>query len=251
MTAKKIQLVICQPIQDHFTILDIVRKSPPLSWKSVFDQAHAELADISEILLEREKEFGRFYPRRQNVFRAFELTPLQKVRVVIFGQDPYHSSSKLLNGEPTAQGLSFAVHRRDKIPPSLKTIYTELVNSVKDFKTPLHGDLTAWAKQGILLCNTCLTVDPGQAGSHGEIWLGFIRHVIDAILEKNKNTIFVLWGRKAQKLTRLIGNRGKILEAAHPSPFAAKHFLGCNHFNLINEHLKQLGQETIEWNLQE
>lgn len=236
------------PIEDTFSIVDIVEKSIPSTWYGAFQQAIDELKDISEIVADQEKKNGRIYPNKQNIFRAFELTPLKQVKVVIFGQDPYHTTNDY--GEPIASGLAFSVSRREKVPPSLNNIYKELESCLPEFKRPNHGDLTAWAKQGVLLCNTALTVNPGQPGSHGQIWHGFIRHIIEAIVETNRHCIYVLWGKHAQSLESLIGSRGIILTAAHPSGYSAnKGFFGCQHFKLINEKLESLGSHPINWSL--
>jgi hypothetical protein len=149
--------------------------------------------------------------------------------------------------------MSFSVRREDSIPSSLQNIYSELVTSVRGFTKPDHGDLKDWARQGVLLLNSCLTVRPGQAGSHGDIWLGFISKVIKAIAAVNPYCIYMLWGRDAQKLESMIlnvGERSIILKAAHPSGLSAKHgFFGCNHFNLANESLLKHKKTGIIWSI--
>lgn len=246
---KKCVIEFVDPIDQSWSVYDICTKSPPFGWKDVFKNAENELKDVSDILENQEKSVSKFFPLKNNLFRAFELTPLNKVRVVIFGQDPYHTATK--KGEPIAQGLSFSVDKKSAIPPSLLNIYKEIKNNYPEFEIPKHGDLTSWARQGVLLCNTCLTVNPGDPGSHGDIWDGFIKQVINAILNKNKNCIFVLWGSKAKKLEKFIAGRGHILIGAHPSPFSAiKYgFFGCQHFKKINELLLSFGSSPINWNL--
>ena len=241
-------MIDSKDIQEEWTISEICEKYVPESWEEVFKNSKNEFNDASKILVEQEKKYGKFFPLKKNLFRAFELTRLEDVRVVIFGQDPYYTLAK--NGEPVAQGISFSVDRNDTVPGSLKNIYTEIKNNYPEFRIPSHGDLTAWTKQGVLLCNTCLTVNPGVPGSHGEIWIGFIKRVIEVIVSKNKNTIFVLWGNHAKKMDKFINGRCKTLFGVHPSPRSAKMgFFGCNHFKQINELLTSFKTPPIDWNL--
>lgn len=231
--------------------LDLTKLKVPESWEKVFEEARDEFESINEILNEQIRVYGRILPDPENIFKAFELTKLPDVKVVIIGQDPYHQLIKL-NGKnvPRAQGLSFSVHRDDQIPSSLNNIFIELKNTVKSFRKPVHGDLSRWAKQGVLMLNMSLTVNPNMAGSHGDIWMGFIDRVIKAISKYNKNCIYVLWGREAQKLERNIGGKGIALTAAHPSGLSAhRGFFGCDHFNKINEILESLKKEEIDWNI--
>jgi len=247
----RIKLRIIQPedvIDNNWKVIDIVRKHPPVGWKDVFNKSDDELKDISDILENDKKVNGRFYPDNNYLFRAFDLTPLQRVKVVIVGQDPYHGVNP--DGTPQAQGMCFSVKRGSKIPPSLINIYKELKNTVPGFITPHHGDLTRWARQGVLLMNACLTVRPHNPGCHKELWLGFVKKVINAILEVNPNAIFVVWGKKAQKIKKMLGERATILEAAHPSGYSAyRGFFGCDHFNQINNILRDSGQTPINWKL--
>jgi len=244
----KITLNVIKPINSDWSVIDIASKYPSAGWEKVFKDAEEELADISEILDNDRKVNGRYYPDAINLFRAFEVMPLKDVRVVIFGQDPYHSTEP--DGTPTAQGMAFSVKRGAKVPSSLVNIYKEIKNSVPGFVIPNHGDLTGWARQGVLLINSCLTVRPANPGCHKEIWLGFIKKVINGIIDTNHNCIFVLWGRQAQKIRKMLGERATVLEAAHPSGLSAyKGFFGCNHFADINRLLSERGQSEINWNL--
>lgn len=255
------QLVIVPEIEESWSIVDIATKSPPLGWEHIFQSAIPEFEEIDRILAEQQETFGPCYPRRKDVFQAFELTRLHEVKVVIFGQDPYHS---VYNGRPQATGLSFSVPPNSIIPPSLKNIFKELADeyprddddpSKYCFVLPSHGDLRGWARQGVLLLNTCLTVNPGQAGSHGDIWKGFIVRVIRAINEANPNCIYVMWGKKAQSLGDHVGGRSVPLISPHPSPFSAhgrngrEGFFGNGHFVKINELLIEQGKQPIDWNL--
>lgn len=242
---------IVQPkpdITNDWTITEITDRFKPTSWEKVFESCKHEFADVSEILETDKKINGRFYPDCKNLFRAFELTPLSNVKVVILGQDPYHGMNR--DGTPQAQGMSFSVKRGEKIPSSLINIYKELKKTVIGFESPTHGDLSGWARQGVLLLNSCLTVRPSSPGCHKEIWLGFVKKVINAIIDTNPHCIFVLWGRKAQKIRKMLGERVTVLEAAHPSGLSAhRGFFGCDHFNQINTLLTDSSQRPINWNL--
>tara|TARA_R110001599_G_scaffold306590_1_gene513112 strand:- start:552 stop:1283 length:732 start_codon:yes stop_codon:yes gene_type:complete len=240
----KLNIVKKEVISDEWSV-EKVASNPPPSWEAVFESAVDEIKDIADIL---EAETARRLPDNRNLFRIFNLVPLNKVRVVLFGQDPYHTV--LPDGKTLAVGMSFSVPREAPIPSSLKNIFKELQNSVAGFRTPSNGDLTPWATKGVFLLNTCLTVREGEAGCHKEIWFGFIKKVINAILHANPNTIFVLWGKKAQNMKKIIGERAMCLETSHPSGLSSyRGFIGCNHFNLINEYLVSKGDTPIDWNL--
>jgi len=242
-----LQIIRSNNITNDWSVERIAKECPPYSWEEVFKSAELELKDISDILENDKKVNGRYYPDSKNLFKAFELTPLPKVKVVILGQDIYHGINP--DGTPQAQGLAFSVKKGAKIPSSLINIYKELKSSVEGFQAPNHGCLENLCFQGILLLNQCLTVRPGVSDSHKEIWLSFIKKVINAILDANPNCIFVIWGRKTQKVQKMLGGRSIILEAPHPAMGHNTGFLGCNHFNKINEILKQQGKSSIDWNL--
>lgn len=240
-----------QPIDQTWSISRIAEEASPATWGHVMRDAAPELNDISTILEEQEQKYGHFYPLKKDIFAAFNNTPLASVKVIIFGQDPYHQTINI-NGNPLprAVGMSFSVRREDSIPSSLQNIYTELTNSVRGFSPPDHGDLREWARQGVLLLNTCLTVRPGQPDSHGDIWHGFIKKVIAGISAVNPHCIVLLWGRNAQKLRPMLGERFIPLEAAHPSGLSARRgFFGCNHFNLVNDYLVRQGKIGINWKI--
>jgi uracil-DNA glycosylase len=237
-----------QIIDNSWSVIKVARDRPPADWIEVFKSADDELNDISEIIETDTKINGRFYPDSKNLFRAFDLTPLNRVKVVLLGQDPYHSVN--FDRTPQAQGLAFSVKKGEKIPSSLVNIFKEIKNTVPGFEIPNHGDLTSWALQGVLLLNACLTVRPGSPGCHKEIWLGFIKKVINAIINVNPKCVFVLWGKQAQKIRKMLGDRVTVLEAAHPSGLSANRgFFGCNHFNQINQILQDTGHKKIDWNL--
>lgn len=196
--------------------------------------------------LKQEKESGQLvFPQSADVFNAFKHTPLERVKVVLLGQDPYH-------GPGQAHGLSFSVQKGVAIPPSLRNMYKELANDIPGFKIPAHGDLTAWADQGVLLLNATLTVRAHQAGSHqGKGWETFTNHVISALSAEKQGLVFLLWGRFAQNKAQLIDDtKHNLLKAAHPSPLSAHNgFLGCRHFSKTNDILLAQGQSPIDWQI--
>jgi len=251
-----IEIVEIQKIErplelNNGTVFEITQKYPPLSWENLFKKkAKEELKLISSILDRKEKEDGPYIPEKINIFKAFDLCPLDKVKVVIFGQDPYHQV--LHNGNIRAQGLAFSVSKDDEIPSSLCNIFKEISENLgicNDFR---HGDLTSWAEQGILLLNTCLTVQPYLPKSHGKFWLSFVKKVIKEIAANNGECIYVLWGGDAKGLKKYIEGDPPILEAAHPSGLSYNRgFKGCGHFKKINEILKDQNRDRIEWLLPE
>ncbi len=182
------------------------------------------------------------YPSSENTFNAFKYCPLDELKVVILGQDPYH-------GPNQAHGLCFSVQQGIDKPPSLINIFKELRDDL-NIEIPKHGELSSWAKQGVFLLNTCLSVRANQAGSHfNQGWEIFTDKVIQVINEKKSNVVFMLWGSPARKKAEMIDrNRHLILEAPHPSPLSAhRGFLGCKHFSQANEYLKKHGLEEIQW----
>jgi len=235
-------------IQQDWSLMKIVKTWQPYSWESVFNSCMDEFESIDEILQEQEAEHGQYFPLKTNIFKAFELTPLKSVKVVIIGQDPYYQ--KLSNGLPRAQGLAFSAHRDDVIPESLNTIYRELERTNEDFIRPPHGDLTSWAKQGVLLLNACLTVQQGLPMSHGLLWIGFIKKVVEKISEVNPGAIYVMWGKEAQKMKKIICDKAPQLEGPHPASRSETNgFIGCNHFNKINAMLVSQKKTPIDWRL--
>ena len=184
----------------------------------------------------------RVFPEEKNVFRALELTPFESVKVVILGQDPYH-------GFGQAHGLSFSVQKGISLPPSLKNIYKELQEDIGG-GLPTEGDLSHWAKQGVLLLNTVLTVEEGNANSHkGMGWERLTNRLIESLNELNHPVIFILWGKPAQDKEKLITNPSHvILKAPHPSPLSAyRGFFGSKPFSKVNEMLIQQEQTPIRW----
>ncbi len=185
------------------------------------------------------------YPHADDIFNAFHFTPLSQVKVVILGQDPYHN-------EGQAHGLCFSVKQDVDIPPSLVNIYQELQNDLGCY-IPNNGFLEKWAKQGVLLLNTVLTVRAHQANSHqGKGWERFTDAVIQAVNAQDRPIVFLLWGRPAQQKKAMLNNpKHLILEAPHPSPLSAyRGFFGCQHFSRANEFLKKNGMEPIDWQIE-
>ncbi|MBC1419992.1 uracil-DNA glycosylase [Listeria fleischmannii] len=196
-----------------------------------------------ETFIHKAYEEKKVYPKKEEIYRAFELTPFEKVKVVLLGQDPYH-------GENQAHGLSFSVASSDaKFPPSLRNIFKELKTDLGIERT--NRDLTDWAEQGVLLLNTVLTVDGDEkAGSHRKKgWETFTDHVINTLNMRDKPIVFVLWGNDAKKKIPLITNpKHKIITGVHPSPLSANGgFFGSKPFSQINEALVELGEDTIQW----
>lgn len=184
------------------------------------------------------------YPKDQDVFNAFNLCSLQDIKVVILGQDPYH-------GVNQANGLCFSLNREEPLPPSLNNIYKELCNDL-NLTFPGHGNLTSWAKQGVLLINSVLTVVHGQAGSHQHLgWQSFTNGVIKLLSERMDNLVFILWGSYAQKKQDLIDiAKHCILCSVHPSPLSAhRGFFGNGHFSKTNAYLVEHGKQPVDWEI--
>ena len=182
------------------------------------------------------------FPPAKHIFRAFDLCPFDKVRVVIIGQDPYHDVNQ-------AHGLCFSVQQGVPVPPSLVNIYKEL-NRDLGKPIPTSGDLTHWAEQGVLLLNATLTVEAHKAGSHqGKGWEELTDAAIQAINNQRSNIVFMLWGSYAQRKGKYIDRRKHlVLEAVHPSPLSAyRGFIGCGHFSQANNYLQQHGLAPIAW----
>ena len=215
------------------------------SWKNALaDEFGKPYFESLVRFLHKEKADGQvIYPPGSQIFRAFDLTPVEQVKVVILGQDPYH-------GPGQAHGLSFSVPANVPAPPSLKNIFKEIET---DLGVQMSGypDLEKWARQGVLLLNAVLTVRGGQAASHSKIgWQEFTDAVIRYISDNCEGVVFMLWGNFARSKAELI-DRSKhvVLEAAHPSPLARGAFFGCRHFSRANEALAYFGRTPIDWRL--
>ncbi len=185
------------------------------------------------------------YPEAQNVFNALNLVPFDKVKVVIIGQDPYH-------GPKQAHGLCFSVQNGVAIPPSLENIFKEL-HSDLGCTIPKNGDLTKWAKQGVLLLNSVLTVRAGQANSHkGKGWEQLTTAIIEKLNSSNHPIVFLLWGANAKEVGKIVDTtKHFVLTAPHPSPLSAySGFFGCKHFSKTNEFLRSVGLDPIDWQIE-
>lgn len=194
--------------------------------------------------LHAERQAGRrVFPPGSQIFRAFELTPVQQVKVVILGQDPYH-------GPGQAHGLSFSVPEGVQAPPSLKNIFKEIETDL-GIRMSGYPNLENWARQGVLLLNAVLTVRCAEAASHSKIgWQEFTDAVIRYISDNCEGVVFMLWGNFARTKSELIDHsRHCVLEAAHPSPLARGAFFGCRHFSKANEYLTSTGRTPIDWKL--
>jgi uracil-DNA glycosylase len=217
------------------------------SWLAVLQDEFEQdyLKNLKQFLLEERKKGKIIYPKSEDIFNAFTLTPFHQVKVVILGQDPYH-------GPNQAHGLSFSVAEGSKFPPSLQNIFKELATDIQGFEKPDSGNLSAWAKQGVLLLNASLTVAAGKAGSHQDQgWEQFTDKVIATLSQEKENIIFILWGKFAQAKEKLIDeSKHFIIKSPHPSPFSAySGFFGSKPFSTVNNILKKLGKAPIHWQL--
>lgn len=215
-------------------------------WKALLTDEFAQpyMQQLKTFLLEEKAKGKRIFPKGSQYFRALDLTPPDKVRVVILGQDPYH-------GPGQAHGLCFSVQPGVRIPPSLVNIYKELESDL-GIRRANHGFLEHWAQQGVLLLNSVLTVEMGQAASHqGKGWERFTDAVIRCINEQASPAVFMLWGAYAQRKAGFVDtSRHLMLKAAHPSPLSAHNgFLGCRHFSKANAFLEAQGLAPIDWQL--
>ena len=214
------------------------------SWKSVLKNEFqkAYFSDIKSALLAARKEGKTIYPPGSKIFNAYNSTPLDKVKVVIIGQDPYH-------GPGQAHGLCFSVQSGVKPPPSLVNIYKELHTDL-GLSIPTSGYLQSWADQGVFLLNSILTVEANQPASHRKLgWEHFTDATIKKLSEERSGLIFLLWGKFAREKKHLIDrDRHKVLESPHPSPFSANYgFFGCKHFSTTNKLLEEQGVAPIDW----
>ena len=217
----------------------------PPSWENAL-QAEINKPYFPELLefVQQERQNKQIYPPEQEVFTAFKLTPLEEVKVVILGQDPYH-------GKGQAHGLSFSVKQGVSLPPSLKNIFQELKTDL-GIPIPQQGNLSPWANQGVLMLNAVLTVQASKPNSHKDKgWENFTDAVIKVVSEQRPHVVFVLWGRYAQNKAKLINQpKHTIIKSPHPSPFSAnKGFFSSRPFSQVNNALSQANQQPINWSL--
>ncbi|HEY5716773.1 MAG TPA: uracil-DNA glycosylase [Psychromonas sp.] len=216
-----------------------------MSWKRfIAQQKSLQYYQMLQSFLKAQYALGKnIYPPEPLIFNAFDLTPLEEIKVVILGQDPYH-------GEGQAHGLSFSVPEGIKIPPSLRNIYKELSTSIEGYKIPESGNLEHWAKQGVLLLNAVLTVEQAVPGCHANKgWEIFTDNAIREINNTRSGVIFLLWGSYAHKKAGLIDqNKHTLLRSTHPSPLSAyRGFFGCQHFSQVNDILAKRQEQLIIW----
>ena len=218
-------------------------------WKSLLkgEFTKSYCIDLNRIILDEYSQ-KKIYPPLKEVFNAYNFSSPQNIKVVIIGQDPYH-------GKGQAHGFSFSVKNGIKHPPSLKNIFKELtLDDAVEFETPLNGNLSKWAEQGVFLLNATLTVPEATPNAHQKLgWSNFTDETIKLISDQLENIVFMLWGNFAIQKSELIDeSKHLILTAPHPSPFSAhKGFFGCNHFSKCNSYLKKNNLKPIDWNLKD
>ena len=215
------------------------------SWDNLLkEEFQKEYYQVLRKNLAQEYKTRTIYPAMENIFNALKYTSFEDVKILLLGQDPYH-------GPNQAHGLCFSVQKGVDKPPSLKNMFKELESDL-GIKAPSHGCLTDWAKQGVLLLNTVLTVREGEPNSHKKLgWTIFTDKIIELLNEREDPVIFVLWGRNAiDKLPLITNTNHYVLTAAHPSPLSASRgFLGCKHYSKINNILPSIGKEPIDWKI--
>lgn len=219
------------------------------NWKDILlNIDNEELIKLNDFLTLQKETYEPdllILPRTELIFNAFNFFNFNELKVVILGQDSYHSIDKKTN-KPHAMGLCFSVPNGTSIPPSLKNIYKELNNDIEDFNIPNHGDLTCLAEQGVLLLNSSLSVLQHNAGSHMKHWKKYTDNIIKYISENSNGVVFILWGNFAREKKKLIDiNKHHILESGHPSPFSVKTFLNNKHFSKCNDLL----ENKINWQI--
>ncbi|MGI2022459.1 uracil-DNA glycosylase [Shewanella glacialipiscicola] len=215
------------------------------TWQAfINDQKALPYFQQLSVFVDNERRAGKVvYPPETDIFNAFNITPLENVRVVLIGQDPYH-------GPNQAHGLCFSVKRGIKPPPSLANMYKELATDITGFLIPSHGDLSAWAEQGVLMLNTVLTVEQGKAHSHAKAgWETFTTAALALLNRQRRPIIFILWGSHAIKKGQVItAPQHHVLTGPHPSPLSAyRGFFGCGHFSQVNQLLLERGEAPIRW----
>ncbi len=220
--------------------------SLPPSWNPLLHPERSEpyFQDLNRFLAEEAAAGRTVLPAAHEIFAALDLTPYEDVRVLLLGQDPYPTPGD-------AHGLCFSVRRDRPVPRSLRNIYRELAADIPGFIAPNHGNLESWARQGMLLLNTVLTVRPHEPQSHrGRGWETFTDRIIAHLNRKSERVVFLLWGNSAHKKRSLItGPQHAVVACAHPSPLSARLFFGCRCFSAVNRHLQESSQPPITWQL--
>lgn len=215
-------------------------------WKKIIDEEKEKdyFINLKQFLLDEYESYS-IYPRKKDIFKCFELTDFKDVKVVILGQDPYHQKFQ-------AHGLCFSVNKGVKVPPSLVNIYKE-IHSDLGCKIPCHGDLSKWAREGVLLLNTIMSVRDSKPMSHSNKgWEIFTDRIIEELNKDDSPKVFMLWGSPSRKKKELITNpKHLVLESVHPSPLSAYHgYFGCKHFSKANKFLKENNRKEIDWQIE-
>lgn len=221
-------------------------------WQEIIthEQHQSYFKELQQNINSQRDQGETIFPKETDVFNAFKYVDLSQIKVVILGQDPYHGTGK--NNQAQAHGLAFSVQTGIKTPPSLVNMYKELTTDIDGFVTPNHGNLVSWAKQGVLLLNTVLTVKQANAHSHAKLgWETFTDNIIAELNTHNNGCVFMLWGSHAKKKGKNIdANKHLVLAGPHPSPLSAyRGFFGCKHFSAANQWLKEKNHETIDWHI--
>lgn len=214
------------------------------SWEKIL-QDEMEKPYFRKLMEELDKAYeqGKVYPQKHEIFQAFRLTPYDRVKVVLLGQDPYH-------GKGQAEGLAFSVKKGVKIPPSLRNIFKELEEDLR-IEKPDHGSLVSWAEEGVLLLNTVLTVEEGKANAHaGMGWKTFTDRVIRKLGQREDPLVFILWGNQAKEKEKFIAEHHRIISSVHPSPLSARRgFFGSKPFSKTNDFLQEMGTSPVNWKI--
>ena len=219
------------------------------SWLEALEPHKESIERIFNLISKKETSHGEFYPLKKDVFNFLKITPLDKVSVVIWGQDPYPTLLK--DGTPRAQGYSFGVHKDDVVPLSLQNVFKEIKSDFPMFEIPDNGDLRYLGERGVLFMNQALTYCPKEPKLYLKMWNRFTYIIINIINEKIENCIHLLWGKQCEVLAEHIRSR-EIFQTSHPSPFSVRRgFIGCKHFLKVNITLQKQGKKQINWNSDE
>lgn len=244
----EIKMIDIKEIREDKTVMlaELFVHMIPLGWMEVLHMYRDEIATVGEILQKKVSEGQILCPHPWNIYRAFQLTPWWRTKVVIIGQDPYYS----MNGsEPAATGCCFETWNGEMQQFSLGVILRQLWSKDNRCKKPQNGELTKWAAQGVLLMNAALTTCAGVAGAHQEIWAFFPKRILQFLSKRVKNVVYMLWGKEAQSYKKFIEKGNLILECPHPAARGRITFSSMDHFNEANEYLKKNNLLPIDWRL--
>lgn len=245
MNGQTIIILEAEEVDQTWSLRRVAEEAGPLGWGDTFTSSGKVMDHIENRIIETCSPI--YVPLKCDIFNAFHWCPLENVKVVIMGMDPYETLLK--DGTPQAWGASFALRPGAPLQPSIRNIYKEIAAHDPAFVPPDHGDLRGWAYQGVLLLNACLTTKPGVPGAHGKLWNCFLMGVVKKISETRPNGVVMLWGNDAQTYAGKFGNM-KILTTSHPSGKSAfRGFFGCDHFRQANAHLVDHGMTPINWSL--